>query len=263
MSTIGDRNIRRILRAPVQAGHYRALLGMLRTYPDLIDSSRRYLTNRGEYPHRCRVRTPLGIVAPTLFSPHDMLTVNEIFCRQDYRVDSGVRVAVDIGSNIGISGLYFLTRNTTGRVFLFEPDPKNVGRLRTNLAAYPGRYEVEEVAVSVSNGTARFATEPSGRYGTLHVDEPTHYDTTEIEVGTRALNDILSDVLEQEPQIDVLKIDTEGSEVELVESIRPELLKRISTIYYETDDPEPRHQDLFTFHFSCQTNRLTARRDRH
>jgi FkbM family methyltransferase len=252
--------MRAVMRAPMQAGHYRALLGMIRTYPDLFDSARRYLTGTGEYPHRCRVRTPIGVITPTLFSSHDMSTVNEIFCREDYRASSDVRVVVDVGSNIGVSALYFLTRNPGSRVFLFEPDPKNVARLRLNLADFSGRYEVEEAAVTAADGTATFASEPSGRYGTLLVDEPSPFETTEITVRTRALNGVLADVLGEAQRIDVLKIDTEGSETELVESIDPELLERISTIYYETTAPTPLHTDRFSFHYSCQTNRLTADR---
>jgi FkbM family methyltransferase len=230
---------------------------MVRIYPDLFDSARRYLTARGDYPHRCRVRTPLGVVAPTLYSSHDMSTVNEIFSRQDYRVGRELEVAVDIGSNIGISALYFLTRNATARAFLFEPDPKNTMRVRATLAEFEGRYRLEEVAIAVADGTASFATEDSGRYGTLRVDESAP-DTTLITVRTRAINAVLREILRDQERIDVLKIDTEGSEIDLVTAIEPDVLDRISTIYYETDAPAPLHQDRFGFRYSCQTNRLTA-----
>ena len=129
---------------------------MLRTYPELVDSSRRFLTGAGDYPHDCRVRTPLGIVAPTLSSQHDMSTVNEVFCRRDYDAPRDLKVAVDVGSNIGISALYFLTRNPGARVYAFEPDPKNIERLRHNLRDFEDRYELDESAVALSNGTARF-----------------------------------------------------------------------------------------------------------
>jgi hypothetical protein len=99
---------------------------MARSYPlsDLPANARRYLTARGEYPYVCRVRTPSGTIAPTLYSSHDILTVNEIFCRGDYRYGPDLRVAVDVGANIGISALYFLTRNSGARVYAFEPDPR-------------------------------------------------------------------------------------------------------------------------------------------
>ena len=161
---------------------------MVRRYPDLFENARRYLTGKGQYPYKCRVRTPTGVVTPELFSSHDMSTVNEIFCREDYRAPASLTVAVDLGANIGISGLYFLTRNKTSRVYLFEPDPKNVARLRDNLAGYESRYRLEEVAVAARDGEATFGVESTGRYGTLRLEEPTgHPATRHITVRTRAI----------------------------------------------------------------------------
>jgi FkbM family methyltransferase len=189
-----------------------------------------------------------------------MWTVNEIFCRQDYRVGGELRVAVDVGANIGLSALYFLTRNETSRVYAFEPDPKNVARLRENLRGYEGRYELEEVAVALSSGTAAFGVEPIGRYGTLSLELQTGHPPTEvIEVRTRALNDILDEVLARHDRIDILKIDVEGLEEELVAAIDRRQLERITSIIYETNAPAPMHEDLFDYRYSSQTSRLQRR----
>jgi len=68
-----------------------------------------------------------------------MLTVNEIFCREDYYCNGSVNVVVDLGSNIGLSALYFLSRNDKAKVYLFEPDPKNYrGSNRTWQDMNPG-----------------------------------------------------------------------------------------------------------------------------
>src|SRR5262245_917624 len=96
----------------------------------------RYLSGRGDYPWRCAVRTPLGVVAPRTYSHHDVVTVTEVFCRHDYESPDDVRVVVDVGSNIGISALYFLTRNPHVRCHLYEPVGRNVARLRENLAGH-------------------------------------------------------------------------------------------------------------------------------
>lgn len=230
---------------------------MVASYPDLVDSSRRFLTAYGDYPHDCRVRTPLGIVAPTVYSSHDMSTVNEVFCRRDYEAPRDLRVAVDVGSNIGISGLYFLTRNREATLYAFEPDPKNIERLRHNLRDHEERYRLDESAVALTAGTARFGVEPVGRYGSLKFEESTSHPATEIiEVRTRALDEILASVLDEHPRIDILKIDVEGTEEELVASIPAEQLERIDVIVYETDDSAPMHTDRYRHHFSCQTNRL-------
>jgi FkbM family methyltransferase len=262
---LGHRGMRRVLVAPFHRGHYRAALGMARRYPlrDLPGNARRYLVAGGEYPYVCRVRTPSGMVAPTLYSSHDILTVNEIFCREDYRCGRDLRVAVDVGANIGISALYFLTRNATARVYAFEPDPRNAERLRGNLAAYLDRYQLEEVAIGTSDGTAQFATDPYGRYGTLEYSEDSSwYEPTFIDVQVRAINGALAGILERESEIDILKIDTEGLEEQLVGALDDELLRRIRIIVYETNDPAPYHAARFRHSFACETNRLESLKDR-
>jgi FkbM family methyltransferase len=259
-----DRRVSDVLRAPLQRGHYRALAGMVRTYPDPVRNARRYVSGWGEYPYRCRLRTPSGTIAPTLYSRHDMLTINEVFCREDYRLAGDLRVAVDIGSNIGLSALYFLTRSPAARVYVFEPDPRNVERLRANLAGYEDRYSLQAVAVAHSDGEAAFGTEPSGRYGLLTpapgTGHPLFPPTEQIRVRTRAMNDVLGEVLAREHRIDVLKVDTEGMEVELVASIRDSLLDRIASIIYESAKPERLHESRYEFSFACLTNRLTPKR---
>ncbi len=58
------------------------------------------------------------------------------------------RVVVDIGSNIGISALYFLTRNPACRCWLYEPVPRNVERLRANLRRLRGPLRAHGGAVA-------------------------------------------------------------------------------------------------------------------
>lgn len=257
---LGHRNMERVLRAPLHGGHYRAVAGMIRNYPlgDLVGNARRFLTAYGEYPYACRVRTPTGMVAPTLYSSHDILTVNEIFCREDYRCRGDLQVAVDIGANIGISALYFLTRNTSARVYAFEPDPRNAERLRANLTGRSDRYSLEEVAIGTSDGVARFASDPSGRYGTLDYSAGTWYEPSFIDVQVRSINSVLGEILEREPKIDILKIDTEGVEEELVSALDENVLQRIRTVVYETSSPAPFHTTRFRHSFACETNRLDS-----
>jgi FkbM family methyltransferase len=79
-------------------------------------------------------------------------------------------VVVDVGSNIGLSALYFLTRPSRPYCFLYEPDPRNTARLRDNVARFADRWELAEAAVAARPGRVRFATEPTGRYGRVGGD---------------------------------------------------------------------------------------------
>jgi FkbM family methyltransferase len=162
-----------------------------------------------------------------------MFTVNEIFCRKDYPSDQTDAVVVDIGSNIGISALYFLTRNDHARCYLFEPDPRNVDRLHRQLENFKGRYELTECAVSNHDGQVAFGRESSGRYGGNGIAWE-----ESITVECRHINRVLAEVVEKERAIDLLKIDTEGIEIATVKAIDPDLQKSVRRIFIEAQPEE-------------------------
>jgi FkbM family methyltransferase len=161
-----------------------------------------------------------------------MVTVHEVFCRLDYLAPPTVRTVVDIGSNIGVSALYFLSRNVDTFCYLAEPDPRNIARLRMNLAPYSARYALEDCAVSDSAGIVEFGIESTGRYGGIGLD----LDEA-ILVRCREINAFLDDVIADRGSIDVLKVDTEGLEERTIKAIDPDLLRRIRVIYFESPEP--------------------------
>jgi FkbM family methyltransferase len=251
---LGGRPSSFVLRQVVQPNNYRALGRMTTTAVHPIDFAARYFLGRGAYPARCPVRTPSGAVAPTVFSHHDVITINEIFCRLDYRLPAGARTVVDIGSNIGISALYFLTRSASVRCHLFEPDPRNVERLLANLAAYGERFELTVAAVADRAGRVRFGRELSGRYGGLDSGL-----ADQIEVDCVHIDEVLTGVLDAEGRIDMLKIDTEGLENRTVQAIDPDLLARVGVLCFETRTPVNPLPEVFELEYATETARLTNR----
>ena len=163
-------------------------------------------------------------------------------------------VVVDVGSNIGISALYFLTRNPVCRCHLYEPDPRNLARLKANLVQFSGRWRLHEAAVGPKAGLVEFGREPTGRYGAVGARTP-----DVIRVPCLEIDAVLEEVLAQETKIDVLKIDTEGLEEPTVAAIHPNLLDRIETIYFESERPAELHGNRFDFSFANQTVRLRRR----
>lgn len=204
------------------------------------DNLGRYLTERGEYPYDLKLRTPIGRTPMRLYTPHDLLTVNEIFCRVDYPADRNTRVVVDLGSNIGISALYFLTRNLGCFCYLFEPDVRNVAKLKKTLEGMEGRYALTEKAVSHEAGQVEFGIESTGRYGGIGAKTG-----KSVSVECLEINAVLRSVLERADYIDVLKVDIEGVEIPTVEAIRPELLARIKRIYVEATPSQTIHPEMF------------------
>jgi FkbM family methyltransferase len=195
---------------------------MVRTLQQPGDGLWRYLTNSGKYPWSPVLHTPTGDVQPTLLSYHDLLTVNEVFCRHDYG-DGDVRTAVDIGANVGLAALFFLTRRPDTHVWCFEPDPYNLARLRTTLADFGSRVTVVPKAVTASpTGPLHF--EPGGRYGKIS-------PTGDIEVQTVDIATALREVAADTDRIDLVKIDVEGLEEQLLSAIPDDL--PICKIVYE------------------------------
>lgn len=251
---IGNRSFRKILAAPFQRRHYVALINMMRVYPAFFDNLWRYFTARGDYPHTLTVRTPCGPIPITLYSHHDLLTVNEIFCRQDYAADEQLEYVLDLGSNIGISATYFLTRNTRSQCILYEPDPRNVARLEQALQPWRSRYTLVQAAVAAQAGEFDFGVESSGRYGGLGV-----VTGQSIRVRCDEINAVIEHALRSFPRIDILKIDTEGVEIETVEAIRPDLAARIRCIYIEAAPQARLHPQRFEQHQYGTVCQLRAR----
>jgi FkbM family methyltransferase len=231
MRLLGNRPAGNVARAFLDLRYYVALWRMIRESRRPVDFFRRYVVGAGAYPHTCGIRTPIGEIRPTLYSSHDALTMNEVFFRRDYDAPAGVRTVVDIGSNIGLSALYFLTRNTEVRVYLFEPDPMNAERLVRNLTGFEDRYKFRQEAVGVEDGLFDFGVEETGRYGGIGVETG-----RSIQVHCREVNSVLEEIVEAERHIDILKVDTEGLESRTVKAVRPDLLKRIDRIYFEAPE---------------------------
>jgi FkbM family methyltransferase len=231
MRLLGDRSAGTVARALADGRYYRALWRMARGAGRPVDFFRRYVLGRGEYPCVCGIRTPIGQVRPTLYSSHDVLTLNEVFFRGDYESPADVRVVVDVGSNIGLSALYFLTRNREVRVYLFEPNPTNAQRLVDNLAGFEDRYVLSREAVGVEDGVFDFGVEETGRYGGIGVATGRW-----IQVRCREINAVLDEIVAAEGHVDILKIDTEGLESRTVRAVRPDLLDRIDRIYFEAPE---------------------------
>lgn len=239
---IGDRPIITVCAAILRVQHWKAAANMFRVYDDVVDAYARYIFARGGYPASICVRTPLGRIHPTIYSHHDMLTINEIFCRQDYRASASDRIVVDFGSNIGISALYFLTRNHKSFVYCYEPLPMNCARFKKNLEGFEGRYQLAECAVALEDGTAQFGFEETGRYGGIGKNTG-----STMTVECRNAINILSRILDQHGEIDVLKIDIETLETEILLAIPGSFLPKIRKIYIEQQIEENPLRETHSF----------------
>ncbi|GIS85348.1 MAG: hypothetical protein CM1200mP16_16480 [Nitrospina sp.] len=126
----------------------------------------------------------------------------------------------------------FFTRNNSSKVYLFEPLPKNISRLKANLEGFENRYELKSVAVGLENGMPILDMKPQEIWW-LQSDLP---KTIQVEV--LMAEEVISEILDKEGHIDILKIDVEGLEAAIIKSLSFNSLKNIDRIYAETRYPK-------------------------
>lgn len=169
-----------------------------------------------------------------------LLQFYEVFRDKSYRryiTEPRGGTIVDIGANIGVVTLDWMTRLLKVRVQAYEPHPATFAMLRANI-------EANDLA-------SRIATYPEavgGRAGaiTLRAAGPS-METTAYGVGTtaRALAEFsvpmvaLDMVIERcvgDGPIGLVKIDAEGAEAEILEGARAQTLKEIPQFVIEYHD---------------------------
>jgi FkbM family methyltransferase len=226
------RSPQRVLSALLNKKNYSSVCKAPLVYADVYESFfQGYVQQKGSYPQRVRLKTPLGIHSVEVLNSLDMFTVHEIFVWEIYYANKDAKVVVDFGSNIGISQAYFLTRNPQNVVYGFEPVPHLYSQLSKNSAKFEGRAFNSQVAVSSDEGMSDMGIESSGRYGGIGLA----LEST-IQVKTVSAQAEIAKVLAQHEYIDILKIDIEGLEESVINALSDESLARIKTIYVEAGD---------------------------
>ncbi len=222
---IGRRRLKGFGRRLLDASNYRAIPRFFRVHHHPLRVLFQDVFSLGAYPRATTIRTPVGQVGVQLFSPADLSTLNLVFCREDYCAPENTRVVVDVGSNIGLSSLFWLTRNDQSYVYCYEPSPVSYERLLANLQAFQGRFEARRTAVSDFNGSATLGIEDSGVNSSLELKS-----TTSVPCQVVHINEVLGPVIQRHGQIDVFKIDSEGHELRTLQAIEPEHWRHIRCI---------------------------------
>ena len=144
-----------------------------------------------------------------------LLLLDAIFLDGDYAIDPRTPPAtiVDLGSNVGLSLIYFRLRFPQARILGFEPDPGAYELLERNVARLPS-VTVRHVAVGDRDGTATFWSAPGAVASSL---ERTHDAQQPVEVPIHTLERLLADA--GVDRVDILKLVVEGSEFRALRSL--------------------------------------------
>ena len=166
----------------------------------------------------------------------DMWTFDQIFVDHEYRcIDhlTNVRTIVDAGANVGYSSAYFLTQFPQARIIAIEPDQANFEALQRNLAPWGDRVTCLNAALWSKPARLSFrqqTMEPGDEWG------------RQVEPGTGDVEAVdIPYILETFGviEINVVKIDIEGSEKEVFAS-DVSWLDKVCNIVIELHDDEDR-----------------------
>lgn len=139
----------------------------------------------------------------------DVRAIAEVWIANAYELPFEIRPRniIDLGANIGASGVWFLRRYGGARLLAVEPVEANADLARINLARTGIEVEVLTAAVGLRAGSALFEvseTSTLGRFGELGIEVPV------------VTVESLIDRFPRDETIDLVKIDIEGAEEELL-----------------------------------------------
>ena len=144
-------------------------------------------------------------------------------CQQillDVQYDSALavppQVIVDAGANIGLASIFYANRYPKAKIIAIEPEPSNYEMLKKNLAPYPNAVPIQaalwnekRLLLATSTAAGEHAYQVRAENG---LDDQRHPRT----IRGVTLGGLMADLGIQ--QIDLLKVDIEGSEKEVFQN---------------------------------------------
>jgi FkbM family methyltransferase len=159
---------------------------------------------------------------------NDIETAVDTVVRKEYGrwLPEKVGVLVDAGAFIGDTSAWYLSRFQDANVWALEPNPENRALAERNLARYGNRAVVLPLALSGREEIVHF--DGTGTAGSI--------GKTGYEVRTTTVPELLKII--PSGQIDVLKIDIEGAELDVFEANPQAWLPKVGLIIAELHGPE-------------------------
>jgi len=150
---------------------------------------------------------------------------NEIFIDKVYGSIEKGDVVIDVGANIGLYSKYAID-NGASKVICFEPDPDNGEMLKENVKMHSLRGKVKLIKKGVwsNSGKGEFLSYQS-RKGSCCLVDCNHLPVADTaDLYTISLTTLDKELINVE-QVNVIKMDIEGAEMEALRGARQTILK--------------------------------------
>jgi FkbM family methyltransferase len=122
---------------------------------------------------------------------------------------------LDLGANIGLFGIYALSRWPAATIQSFEPDPTNLPLVSSAIAAnrFEGRWSVANVAVANQTAESSFT---AGLFADSHLsfeaDAGAGQPDSAADDGSHTITVRTVDIFAEDHDVDLMKMDIEGGE---------------------------------------------------
>jgi FkbM family methyltransferase len=140
----------------------------------------------------------------------------DIFIKEVYRIDLQKEdpQIIDCGSNMGLPILYYKLIYPAASILAFEPDPQIFSLLQRNVDKNFKGVQCLQVALCNSIGTRNFYIYKDNLNSlNSSLYKSNRFEFATIKVNTEKLSSYISSL------VDIIKIDTEGAEVEILEDL--------------------------------------------
>lgn len=185
------------------------------------------------------VELPNGDHVVTLRSgTSDISAFKQVFVDRQYEskyLPATASNIIDLGANIGLASLFFGIKYSEANIVSVEPDAGNFDLLCANVRQLPGRMMPLLGAAWYEDGMLHVHKKSDegvdlGAWG-VQVSKSTH--RSDGEVAAFSLPTLIDKL---DGDIDILKVDIEGAELEVFEKNATEWLRRVKLITIETHD---------------------------
>lgn len=197
-----------------------------------------------------RLREQAGGAALLATNWADTRILNELWSTDPYLAHvphpDSVRVVVDVGANRGYFAVQAALRYSGATVVAFEPEPRNLRLLRANVALNGANVDVRPQALVPDDRAEVLLYEAvhPGFHTTLDPDAAAGlgidgWRFTGEHLAVPAVNAErgLAEIVASAGPIDVLKIDTEGTELALLDALSDDMLGKINYVTAEILTP--------------------------
>lgn len=155
--------------------------------------------------------------------------------RMQFTSTSKQPVIIDCGANVGVSIMYFKKLFPESTMIAFEPDPQICALLKKNIEVNNVKnVAIHELAVWKNNEGIEFGVEGADG-GSIFLDGK------KVVIKTKRLKEVLTSFSE----VDFLKLDIEGAELEVLKDCSEEL-KRVKNLFVEYHSFISNKQELNT-----------------